>query len=96
MKRTLATLGVMGLAMLSVTAPAYAANDVKICHDGAVLWVNIHAVDGANDHAGHPDDIISSADLAPLGLNWTLQGIETYNNNCVPKVVLPPGGEEEQ
>ena len=95
MKRAFATFGVVGLAMLSVTAPAYAANDVKVCHNGAVIWVNSHAVDGPNDHAGHATDIISPEDLAPLGLNWTLEGIETYNHNCVPKVVLPPGEEEE-
>ena len=93
MKRALATLGVAGIVLLSVPAPAYAANDVKICHNGHVVWVNIHAVDGPSDHAGHPDDIISPEDLPPYGLNWTPQGIETYENSCVPKLPVPPGEE---
>jgi hypothetical protein len=38
MKRTFATLGVVGLGLISITAPAMAASErVIVCHDGTGL-----------------------------------------------------------
>jgi hypothetical protein len=93
MKRTFATLGVMGLGLVSLTSPAIAAPDmVTVCHDGGStgtgwepLSFNVH---GLNGHDGHATDIIPPNDSIPLGLNWTNDGKITYIANCAP---LPPG-----
>ncbi|MET3204964.1 UNVERIFIED_ORG: MYXO-CTERM domain-containing protein [Arthrobacter sp. UYEF13] len=95
MKRTLATLGVMGLGLISLTAPAVAApNMVIVCHDGAQTgtgWGAIQLnVNGLNGHDGHPTDIIPPNTSVPGGLNWTNAGKITYIANCAP---LPPGEE---
>jgi hypothetical protein len=93
MKRTFAALGLMGLGLISLTAPAIAAPDmVTVCHDGGStgtgwepLSFNVH---GLNGHDGHATDIIPPNDSIPLGLNWTNAGKITYIANCAP---LPPG-----
>ncbi|WP_165478255.1 hypothetical protein [Arthrobacter sp. S39] len=95
MKRTFATLGVMGLGLISLTAPAMAApNQVVVCHaggTGATVWDAIaFNVNGLSGHAGHPDDIIPPNSSIPGGLNWTNDGKITYIANCAP---LPPGEE---
>ncbi|MET3708242.1 hypothetical protein [Arthrobacter sp. UYEF6] len=95
MKRTLATLGVMGLGLISLTAPAVAApNMVIVCHDGAQTGTGWDAlqfnVNGLNGHGGHPTDIIPPNTSIPGGLNWTNAGKITYIANCAP---LPPGEE---
>ena len=93
MKRTFATLGVMGLGLISLTAPAMAApNMVTVCHDGGSTgtgWEPLSFnVNGLNGHDGHATDIIPPNDSIPLGLNWTNAGKITYIANCAP---LPPG-----
>ncbi len=95
MKRTLATLGVMGLGLISLTAPAVAApNMVIVCHDGSETGAGWDAiqfnVNGLNGHDGHPSDIIPPNTSVPGGLNWTNAGKITYIANCAP---LPPGEE---
>lgn len=95
MKRTLATLGIMGLGLISLTAPAVAApNMVIVCHDGAQTGTGWDAiqfnVNGLNGHDGHPTDIIPPNTSIPGGLNWTNAGKITYIANCAP---LPPGEE---
>ena len=93
MKRTFATLGVMGLGLISLTAPAIAApNMVIVCHDGSATgsgWQPLSFnVNGLNGHDEHATDIIPPNDSIPLGLNWTNAGKITYIANCAP---LPPG-----
>ncbi|MDR7160409.1 hypothetical protein [Arthrobacter sp. BE255] len=93
MKRTFATLGVMGLGLITLTAPAMAApNQVVVCHaggTGATVWDAIaFNVNGLSGHAGHPGDIIPPNSSLPDGLNWTNDGKITYIANCAP---LPPG-----
>jgi hypothetical protein len=95
MKRTFATLGVMGLGLMTVTAPAMAApNMVIVCHDGSSTGTGWDAiqfnVNGLNGHDGHGTDIIPPNDSIPDGLNWTNAGKITYIANCAP---LPPGEE---
>ncbi|MEW9871133.1 hypothetical protein [Arthrobacter sp. HS15c] len=95
MKRTFATLGVLGLGLIGLTAPAMAApNQVVVCHaggTGATVWDAIaFNVNGLSGHAGHPDDIIPPNSSIPGGLNWTNDGKITYIANCAP---LPPGEE---
>lgn len=88
MNRIFATLGVLGLASLTLAAPASAAADkIDICHDGKIINIDLNAVGGPNGHSGHPDDIIPPTVLLPNGLNWTPDGLA----NCVPPVVLPIG-----
>ncbi|HEY8701988.1 MAG TPA: hypothetical protein VIM08_13690 [Arthrobacter sp.] len=94
MKRAIATLGVAGLGLLTVTAPAFAATPLYICHATSspakpYILVPING-NGLNGHDGDTGDIIAPGPLLPAGLNWTATGIETYNNNCVPVVVDPP------
>ncbi len=95
MKRTFATLGVMGLGLVSLTAPAMAApNTVIVCHAGGTsgtAWQPLEFnVNGLSGHSGHPTDIIPPNDSIPGGLNWTNAGKITYIANCAP---LPPGEE---
>ncbi|HEY8752145.1 MAG TPA: hypothetical protein VIM40_00645, partial [Arthrobacter sp.] len=82
MKRTLATMGVLGLAMLSVTAPAYAVADVTICHNGGELTIDLNATGALTGHTKHPDDIIPPNSVLPEGFNWP-QGGDT-NKPCAP------------
>lgn len=90
MKRTFATLGVAGLALLSVSAPAaHAGADFKICHNGAELMIDIHGSGAVKGHARHADDIIPPNEFLPEGYNWDRQGMADYANSCVP-VTLPP------
>ena len=93
MKRTFATLGVLGLGLIGLTAPAVAApNQVIVCHDGSSTgggWDPLaFNVNGLNGHSGHPSDIIPPNSSIPGGLNWTNDGKITYIANCAP---LPPG-----
>ena len=94
MKRTLATLGVLGLAMLSVTAPAGAADNFTICHNGHDIGIDLNGVNGLGAHSGHSDDIIPPNALLPAGLNWDAQGMADFANSCeavtLPPVVVPP------
>jgi hypothetical protein len=87
MKRTFATLGVVGLGLLSMTAPAMAASDrVIVCHaggTGATVWEPLEfSVNGIGGHAQHPTDIIPPTPKAPTGLNWTNAGKITYIASC--------------
>jgi hypothetical protein len=89
MKRTLATLGVVGLGLISLTAPALAAGDkVIVCHSDGSTWkplaFSINALDG---HDKHPLDIIPPTSTSE-GKNWTAAGKELYAAQCAP---LPPG-----
>lgn len=92
MKRTFATLGVLGLAMLSVTAPAYAASDFTLCHHGSELTIDISGSGSLAGHTRHPDDIIPPNAVLPDGFNWPAGGDPT--RPClavvVPPVVVPP------
>ena len=94
MKRTLATLGALGLAMLSITAPAGAADNFTICHNGHDIGIDLNGVNGLGAHSGHSDDIIPPNALLPAGLNWDAQGMADFANSCeavtLPPVVVPP------
>lgn len=91
MKRTLATLGVVGLGLISLTAPAMAASDqVVVCHrDGSTLTPLSFNVNGIGGHAQHTEDIIPPTPNLPAGLNWTSAGKLAYVNQC--HATLPPG-----
>ena len=93
MKRTFATLGVLGLGLISLTAPAMAAPEqVTVCHAGGTsgtAWQPLSFnANGLSGHAEHPNDIIPPNSSLPDGLNWTNDGKITYIANCAP---LPPG-----
>jgi len=95
MKRAIATVGVAGLGLLTVTAPAFAADSLYVCHatkSAANPYVlNVINGNGLHGHDLDTDDIIRPNPLLPAGMNWTATGIATYNNNCVPvTVVVPP------
>lgn len=89
MKRALATLGVAGLAWLSITAPAYADADFRICHDGRELWIDLNAGNGLAGHTRHDDDIIPPNELLRSGHNWDAQGMADYANACAPVTLTP-------
>jgi LPXTG-motif cell wall-anchored protein len=101
MKRTFATLGVVGLGLLSLTAPALAdsgsTSDDKIiiCHAGSGsnsghFTMNYVAVPSLNGHDRHAADIIPPNDGLKYGQNWDAVGKAVYANGCA---ALPP--EEE-
>lgn len=90
MKRTFATLGVAGLALLSVSAPAIAADNFTICHKGKTIAIDLNGV-GLGGHNGHEDDIIPPNPLLPDGSNWPVGG--DPSQACLaptPVVVVPP------
>lgn len=91
MKRTFATLGVVGLGLISLTAPAMAASDqVVVCHrDGTTLTPLAFDVNGIGGHAQHSEDIIPPTPKLPGGMNWTNAGKILYVNEC--GAPLPPG-----
>ncbi|WP_426228034.1 hypothetical protein [Pseudarthrobacter sp. DSP2-3-2b1] len=88
MKRAITTLGVVGLALFSVAAPASADNEklVDICHDSKVISVALNSAI-IQGHV-HKDDIIAPNEFLPSGFNWTADGL----TNC--GVVVPPIDEE--
>jgi len=92
MKRTFATLGVVGLGLIGLTAPAMAASDmVVVCHDDDGTWMPMEFnVNGVGGHAQHGRDIIPPTPKAPSGLNWTNAGKIIYIDKCA---ALPPGEE---
>jgi LPXTG-motif cell wall-anchored protein len=90
MKRTIATLGVLGLAAFTVAAPAMAAgNKIIICHaEGSGIYkavsISVNALEG---HDVHMEDIVPPND--GMGArNWTNEGKILYIAQCAP---LPPG-----
>ncbi|MDQ0925790.1 LPXTG-motif cell wall-anchored protein [Pseudarthrobacter sp. W1I19] len=94
MKRTFATLGVvgLGLGMISVTAPATAASErVVVCHTDGSAWTPLEFdVNGIGGHVQHATDIIPPTPKAPEGKNWTDAGKLLYVEKCA---ALPPGEE---
>ncbi|MCU1568904.1 MAG: hypothetical protein JWQ56_3841 [Pseudarthrobacter sp.] len=102
MKRTFATLGVVGLAAFAVAAPAIAdggsENDDKIiiCHAGSGsnserFTSNSVAVPSLNGHDHHGADIIPPNRGLENGQNWGDIGRAIYANGCVT-----PAPEEEE
>lgn len=89
MKRTLATLGVVGLGLISLTAPAMAAGEkVTVCHSDGSTWAPLEfSINGLGGHDQHPLDIIPPTSTSP-GKNWTSAGKALYVAKCAP---LPPG-----
>lgn len=89
MKRTLATLGVVGLGLISLTAPAMAAGDkVIVCHSDGSAWKAMEfSINGLGGHDQHPLDIIPPTSNS-AGKNWTSAGKALYVAQCAP---LPPG-----
>lgn len=90
MKRALPILGVAGLALLSVTAPANAANDFPICHNGQAINVDVNSLGDPHGHASHENDIIPPNAVLPDGLNWPVGGVASQP--CEPPA--PPVDEE--
>ena len=91
MKRTLATLGVMGLGLISLTAPAMAApGQVVVCHwNGSTLTPISFNTSGIGGHDQHAQDIIPPTPNLPAGKNWDNAGKIRYVNQC--GATLPPG-----
>lgn len=89
MKRTFVTVGVVGLGLLSVTAPAMAAPErVIVCHNDGGSWAPLEFnINGLNGHDQHPLDIIPPTSESP-GKNWTDAGKLLYVDKCA---ALPPG-----
>lgn len=89
MKRTFVTVGVVGLGLLSVTAPAMAAPErVIVCHNDGGSWAPLEFnINGLNGHDQHPLDIIPPTSESP-GKNWTDSGKLLYVEKCA---ALPPG-----
>ena len=98
MKRAFATVGVIGLALLTVTAPASAANEDYLCHANSSgkkpytqIAINNH---GLNGHDSESEDIIPPNQFSG-GQNWDAAGIAIHANGCEP-VTTPPVEEEEE
>ncbi|MDQ0674896.1 hypothetical protein QFZ36_002457 [Pseudarthrobacter siccitolerans] len=98
MKRTFAALGVVGLGLISITAPAMAASEkVTVCHDDGTSWKPLEfSVNGIGGHDEHPTDIIPPTPKAPDGMNWTNAGKLTYIAKCddLPAGETPPVVEQ--
>jgi hypothetical protein len=99
MKRTIITAGVLGLGLISLTAPAMAASDnVSLCHAKAGGGYTSNSIDdsGLHGHDRHGDDIIPPNEHLWGGQNWDAAGIAIHAGGCVaaavvvPPVVVPP------
>ena len=97
MKRTIATLGVVGLGLMGATVAANAAPDKKItiCHatssaSNPYLAQTI-SLSALSAHVGDTGDIVpaNDGDDMPLGQNLTAANLILLANNCV-NVVVPP------
>ncbi len=100
MKRTIATLGVVGLGLMGATVAANAAPDDKItiCHATGsasnpylVETINLNALSA---HVGDTGDIVpaNSGNDMPYGQNITPANLILLANNCVvPPVPVDPG-----
>ncbi|TLM83931.1 hypothetical protein FDW83_08095 [Pseudarthrobacter sp. NamE2] len=91
MKRTFATLGVVGLAALVVAAPASADrgndNAIMICHAGSGKNAGTYSpimidVNGLHGHDHHPEDIIPPNEFLSNGQNWG-SGAAIHAAGCV-------------
>jgi septal ring-binding cell division protein DamX len=91
MKRTIATLGVVGLGLMGATVAANAApdNKITICHATGsasnpylAQTINVNALSA---HVGDTGDIVPANDGAamPLGQNLTAANLILLANNCV-------------
>lgn len=99
MKRAFATIGVMGLALLTVTAPASADSEVYLCH-ATKSDKNPYTLTGINHSGLHghdkdPNDIIPPNEFLTGGWNWDAAGQAIHANGCKP-VTTPPVEEEEE
>ena len=97
MKRTFATLGVLGLAAFAVAAPAMADgggdtdDKIIVCHAGSGsnsghFTMNSVAVPSLNGHDQHGADIIPPNDGMKGGQNWGDIGQAIHANGCVTPV----------
>lgn len=100
MRRTIATLGVVGVGLMSVTVAANAAppedKKITICHATSaagnpfiVETINLSALKA---HANDTLDIVpmNSGDVMPQGQNLTQANLAVLANGCAPAVVVPP------
>ncbi|GAA5196040.1 hypothetical protein GCM10023346_27480 [Arthrobacter gyeryongensis] len=101
MKRTIATMGVVGLGLLGATVSANAApsDKITICHAThsashpyIAVTMSLSALSG---HVADTADIVpaNSGDFMPNGQNLTPENIAILNAGCVvasPPVVSPP------
>ncbi|WP_175417293.1 hypothetical protein [Arthrobacter sp. 24S4-2] len=102
MKRTIATLGVVGLGLMGATVAANAAppGKISICHatgsaSNPYLFETI-SLNALSAHVGDTGDIVpaNSGDDMPDGQNLTPENIALLANGCVvagPVVPVDPG-----
>ncbi len=96
MKKTIATLGILGLGMMGAAASANAAPDGKItiCHaTGATGNPYVPETISLNALVAHTNDTLdivpaNAGDIMPLGQNLTAANLATLANACV--AVAPP------
>ncbi|CAN7403786.1 hypothetical protein LJR078_002570 [Arthrobacter sp. LjRoot78] len=101
MKRTIATLGVVGLGVMGATVAAYAAppassdgNSIIICHakggSGSYTAVEV-SVNGLSGHSGHADDVVpqNNGDTLPGGQNLTPANLALLAQGCAGGGVVP-------
>ena len=100
MKRTIATLGVVGLGIMGATVAAYAAppssdeNSIIICHakggSGSYTAVEV-SVNGLSGHSGHADDVVpqNNGTTLPGGQNLTTANLALLAQGCVAGGVVP-------
>ena len=100
MRKTIATLGVVGLGLMTATVSANAAppeNDKKItiCHatsaDGNAFVSQPVSLNALVTHANDTLDIVppNEGDIFPEGQNWTTANMAFLANGCATVVVDP-------
>ncbi|MEQ4517958.1 hypothetical protein ABLI39_01155 [Pseudarthrobacter sp. B907] len=98
MKRTIATLGVVGLGVMGAAVSANAAppEKITICHATKAAGnpfvaetINLNALKA---HANDTLDIVpvNTGDIMPQGQNLSEANLALLANNCVAAVVVPP------
>lgn len=98
MKRTIATLGVVGLGVMGAAVSANAAppDKITICHAtssaGNAFVAETINLKALKAHADDTLDIVpvNSGDIMPGGQNLSEANLALLANNCVALVVVPP------
>src|SRR6478752_5936654 len=98
MRRTIATLGVVGLGVMGATVAANAAppDKITICHatgaGGNAFIVETINLNALKAHAKDTRDIVpvNSGNVMPQGQNLSEANLAVLANGCAPVVVVPP------
>ena len=104
MRKAIATLGIVGLGLMTATVPAHATTPdhkkkITICHATGsatnpfvAVTISLKALNGHTGAHHSPRDIVpvNSGHIMPQGQNLTPANLAILANGCASVVVVPP------